>query len=110
MSLKSIKGGRGHVAPYETTHARIPVAIKPYVTFVANSYKQAVEDGKDGTFILTLDATVENITTNKVVNENNTRQLALEVVKLRKQKKSTKVALDNLLTAILGEDYGHNLP
>jgi hypothetical protein len=27
------------------------------------------------------------------------------VVKLKKQKKSTKVALDNLLTAILGEDY-----
>jgi hypothetical protein len=48
---------------------------------------------------------MENITMNKAVNENNIRQLALEVVKLKKQKKSTKVALDNLLTAILGEDY-----
>ncbi len=37
--------------------------------------------------------------------KNNIRQLALEVIKLKKQKKSTKVALDNLLTAILGEDY-----
>jgi hypothetical protein len=42
---------------------------------------------------------------NKGVNMNSIRQLALEVVKLKKQKKSTKVALDNLLTAILGEDY-----
>jgi hypothetical protein len=105
MTLKSTRGGRGHTAPYETTHARIPIAIKPYIEFVSNSYKQSVEDGTDGNFVLTLDATVENITMNKGVNENNIRQLALEVVKLKKQKKSTKVALDNLLTAILGEDY-----
>ncbi|NCQ71991.1 MAG: hypothetical protein GPI99_24040 [Microcystis aeruginosa W13-15] len=105
MSLKSTKGGRGHVAPYETTHARIPVAIKSYVNFVSDSFKQSVEDGTDGNFVLTLESTMENITMNKAVNENNIRQLALEVVKLKKQKKSTKVALDNLLTAILGEDY-----
>jgi hypothetical protein len=103
--LKSTRGGRGHTAPYETTHARIPVAIKPYIEFVSNSYKQSVEDGTDGNFVLTLDATVESITMNKAVNMNSIRQLALEVVKLKKQKKSTKVALDNLLTAILGEDY-----
>ena len=105
MTLKSTKGGRGHVAPYETTHARIPVAIKSYVNFVSDSFKQSVEDGTDGNFVLTLESTMENITMNKAVNENNIRQLALEVVKLKKQKKSTEVALDNLLTAILGEDY-----
>ena len=103
MTLKSTRGGRGHVAPYETTHARIPVAIKSYVNFVSDSFKQSVEDGTDGNFVLTLESTMENITMNKAVNENNIRQLALEVVKLKKQKKSTKVALDNLLTAILGE-------
>lgn len=103
MTLKSTRGGRGHVAPYETTHARIPVAIKSYVNFVSDSFKQSVEDGVDGNFVLTLESTMENITMNKAVNENNIRQLALEVVKLKKQKKSTKVALDNLLTAILGE-------
>lgn len=105
MTLKSTRGGRGHVAPYETTHARIPVAIKSYIEFVSNSYKQSVEDSTDGNFVLTLESTMENITMNKAVNENNIRQLALEVVKLKKQKKSTKIALDNLLTAILGEDY-----
>ena len=103
--LKSTRGGRGHTAPYETTHARIPVAIKPYIEFVSNSYKQSVEDGTDGNFVLILESTMENITMNKGVNENNIRQLALEVVKLKKQKKSTKIALDNLLIAILGEDY-----
>ena len=105
MTLKSTRGGRGHIAPYETTHARIPVAIKSYVNFVSDSFKQSVEDGTDGNFVLTLESTMENITMNKAVNENNIRQLALEVVKLKKQKKSTKIALDNLLTAILGEDY-----
>lgn len=105
MTLKSTRGGRGHIAPYQTTHARIPVAIKPYIEFVSNSYKQSVEDQTDGSFALTLESTMENITMNKAVNENNIRQLALEVVKLKKQKKSTKIALDNLLTAILGEDY-----
>jgi hypothetical protein len=105
MTLKSTRGGRGHVAPYETTHARIPVAIKSYVNFVSDSFKQSVENGTDGNFVLTLESTIENITMNKAVNENNIRQLALEVIKLKKQKKSTKVALDNLLTAILGEDY-----
>jgi hypothetical protein len=105
MTLKSMRGGRGHVAPYQTTHARIPVAIKSYIEFVSNSYKQSVEDSTDGNFVLTLESTMENITMNKAVNENNIRQLALEVVKLKKQKKSTKVALNNLLTAILGEDY-----
>jgi hypothetical protein len=105
MTLKSTRGGRGHVAPYETTHARIPVGIKPYVTFVANCYKQSVEDATDSNFVLTLESTMENITMNKAVNMNSIRQLALEVVKLKKQKKSTKVALNNLLTAILGEDY-----
>ena len=105
MTLKSTRGGRGHVAPYETTHARIPVAIKSYIEFVSNSYKQSVEDSTDGNFVLTLESTMENITMNKAVNENNIRQLALEVVKLKKQKKSTKIALDNLLTAILGDEY-----
>ena len=105
MSLKSTKGGRGHVAPYETTHARIPVAIKSYVNFVSDSFKQSVEDGTDGNFMLVLDSTVEKISTQKDVNENKLKELARELVKLKSQRKSTKVAMDNLLTAILGEEY-----
>ncbi|MFM6407051.1 MAG: hypothetical protein ACKPGT_21200 [Microcystis sp.] len=48
---------------------------------------------------------MDNIAMNNSVNENKIRQLALEVVKLKKQKRATKDALDKLLTAILGEDY-----
>ncbi|MFM6326096.1 MAG: hypothetical protein ACKPHV_28000 [Microcystis panniformis] len=106
MNLKSTRGGRGHTAPYETTHARIPVPIKDYVNFVSEHYKQSVESGTDGsTFLLTLEETMDNIAMNNSVNENKIRQLALEVVKLKKQKRATKDALDKLLTAILGEDY-----
>ena len=105
MSLKSIKGGRGHIAPYETTHARIPVPIKDYVRFVSDSFKQSVEDGTDGNFMLILDSTVEKISTQKDVNENKLKELARELVRLRNQKKNTKLALDNLVTAILGDEY-----
>jgi hypothetical protein len=105
MYLKSTKGGRGHVAPYETTHARIPVQIKDYVRFVSDSFKQSVEDGTDGNFMLVLDSTVEKISTQKDVNENKLKELARELVKLKNQRKSTKVAMDNLLTAILGDEY-----
>ena len=34
------KGGRGKKADYETTHARIPVALKELVTGLSNEYKQ----------------------------------------------------------------------
>lgn len=33
------KGGRGKKADYETTHARIPVALKELVTTLSNEYK-----------------------------------------------------------------------
>jgi hypothetical protein len=55
--------------------------------------------------MLVLDSTVEKISTQKDVNENKLKELARELVKLKSQKKSTKVAMDNLLTAILGDEY-----
>lgn len=105
MRLKSIKGGRGHIAPYQTTHARIPIQIKDYVTFVSDSFKQSVEDGTEVNFMLVLDSTVETITTQQDVNGNKIKELARELVRLKNQKKKTRLALDNLLTAILGEEY-----
>lgn len=105
MSLKFTRGGRGHIAPYSTTHARIPVPIKDYVRFVSDSFKQSVEDGTDGSFMLVLDSTVEQISTQKDVNANKLKELARELVRLKNQKKYTKLALDNLLTAILGDGY-----
>ena len=33
------KGGRGKKAPYESTHCRIPLPLKPLVEQLANAYK-----------------------------------------------------------------------
>lgn len=40
MALDVTKGGRGKKAPYESTHCRIPTAIKPLVEKITLAYKQ----------------------------------------------------------------------
>lgn len=46
MSKPSLPvGGRGKIAPYTTTHYRIPIAIKPHVQELANEYKRLVLEG-----------------------------------------------------------------
>jgi hypothetical protein len=55
------KGGRGKIAPYKTTHARIPVEIKDYVKFVSDSFKQSLENGTVEDFLLLLDSIAEKI-------------------------------------------------
>jgi hypothetical protein len=36
------KGGRGHKAPYQTTHARIPVDLKAQVDSMVEQYRELV--------------------------------------------------------------------
>lgn len=38
-------GGRGHKAPYETTHLRIPIPIKPEIEKLIAEYRLSVIDG-----------------------------------------------------------------
>lgn len=38
-------GGRGHKAPYETTHLRIPVPLKPNIEKLIEDYRLLVIDG-----------------------------------------------------------------
>jgi|SRR6476646_698271 len=49
MTDKSIpsvaKGGPGNKAPYEITHIRVPVPIKPKVERYINEFRQAVSEG-----------------------------------------------------------------
>jgi len=40
-------GGRGKIAPYNTTHIRIPKALKPTVEVISNSYKEFISDYYD---------------------------------------------------------------
>ena len=94
MKPEFTKGGRGKVAPYQTTHVRLPEAVKPFLETVISGYKQSIDNGTEDEYLGTL----------KLVNNNNKLEaMAKEVIKLRKSKKSTKQALDNLLTAILGD-------
>jgi len=41
------KGGRGYVAPYETTHVRVPVPIKDKVEQLIEEYRKSVIDGEE---------------------------------------------------------------
>lgn len=40
-------GGRGKKAPYETTHLRIPIPIKPQIESMIEAYRLSVIDGID---------------------------------------------------------------
>jgi hypothetical protein len=81
MTMAAPKGGRGIKAPYATTHVRIPEPIKARVEAMSQAYK-------DGVF-------TEPISFEEAV------EMAHKVLK---QKKSAKVSMQNLLTAIYGKE------
>jgi hypothetical protein len=84
-SMSKPVGGRGIKAPYETTHVRVPVPIKPNV-------ERFIEDFKNG---------VDNLTENPLTDIENALITAQTILK---QKKSAKVSLEKLLTAIYNID------
>lgn len=74
------KGGRGVKAPYQTTHVRIPVDIKPQVEALSQAYR----DGQ--------------------LNKMLSRDEAIEKARhLLKAKKGAKYCMESLLTAIYGD-------
>ena len=80
-------GGRGQKAPYETTHVRIPLAIKDKVEELSRAYKQSlVTDDNDSDKQLTFEEAVET---------------AKEILKA---KKSARVSIEKLLTAIYKQE------
>lgn len=86
------KGGRGHKAPYESTHVRVPVPLKAKVDKLIEEYRELVLNGNqpereafncaDAMSLTSLDEAIG---------------LAHEILK---QKKSAKVSLEKLLTAL----------
>lgn len=58
-TLRSEKGGRGNIAPYKTTHARIPVAILERVSYISTLYKEACENKTQAEFMISLDKILE---------------------------------------------------
>ena len=78
------KGGRGVKAPYESTHVRVPMPIKHEVEALIQSYK-------DGS----IQPKVDFLSVDEAI------KLAKEILK---NKKSARVSLQNLLTAIYKVD------
>ena len=98
MSIKP-KGGRGHTAPYETTHLRVPVPIKDQLQSFIDSYREQVISGQidpSQQFILSTESS-----DNKMPSKDKAVEIAKEVLK---GKKSARQSLGKLLTSLYGED------
>lgn len=77
------KGGRGHKAPYETTHVRVPVPIKEEVERLILAFK---DDEQADSIKHPIDLAEATVLAKKILS----------------QKKSARVSMENLLTAIYG--------
>lgn len=98
MSSKP-KGGRGHNAPYETTHLRVPVPIKEQLQLVIDDYKELVVTGQ----IEPSEYVVQNFDKEADIRLN--KQEAIEIAKaILNQKKSARQSLNKLLTALYKEE------
>ena len=87
------KGGRGYRAPYETTHRRIPLEIKPEVEILIERYRDAVLNGED--YIPTVQEAENPI---KVIpSYEEAVSLARKILK---QKQSARVSLAKLVSAL----------
>lgn len=77
------KGGRGQKAPYETTHVRVPIPIKDEVERLILAFKD------------------DEVTTS-VRHPIAVAEATVLAKKILTQKKSARVSMENLLTAIYG--------
>lgn len=46
LDMSKPTGGRGKRAPYETTHLRVPVPLKPAIEEMIEAYRAVVVDGE----------------------------------------------------------------
>lgn len=79
------RGGRGVKAPYESTHVRVPVPIKEKVEALVEAYKNGASDDSE----------------NKVMSLDDAVEVSQKILK---QKKSARISLAALLSAIYGQD------
>lgn len=81
------KGGRGHRASYETTHVRIPVALKELVQGLSNDCK--------------LTGNVPSLEPVPISQSTLTKEQAIALAKeVLKSKKGAKYCLEKLLTGL----------
>ena len=124
MTNKQI-GGRGKKAPYETTHVRIPVDLKPQVELLIEEFrnngftidnqitnnpsinssefiKQMIEEFKNNNMIIiqeTTEISQENVMNQLVMKLEGSIELANKLLATRATKKEV---VNKLLTALFG--------
>lgn len=93
------KGGRGLKAPYETTHVRIPAPLKSAVLALSNRFKEMCMTQDDLPF--TDDVDIQSLLSSQALSKDDAIAKAKEILTARK---SARVSMQKLLTAIYGDD------
>lgn len=92
--MKKPKGGRGHRAPYDSTHVRVPVPVKPKVDRLIEDFRRLVLDGEKP------EREIYNCPDSMTLTSlGEAIAIAHDILK---QKKSAKVSIEKLLTALYG--------
>jgi len=94
------KGGRGLKAPYDSTHVRVPVPLKAKVEGMIARYKECL----DVDMAVSSLVNPENPLTDNSENLLTVNEAVELATKILVQKKSAKVSLSKLLSAIYGQE------
>lgn len=96
------RGGRGKVAPYRTTHYRIPVPIKPLIEQIAAVYRQC-EPTKADDFLEALKWAINNLgTKNEEFKSREEIEKAIRKTLIRK--KSARESMELLIEYLYQKD------
>jgi hypothetical protein len=90
-------GGRGHTAPYETTHVRVPVPIKDKVEQLIEDYRKSILTGDASIDSDRSEQSEEQETGSLSIEFNESLEIAKHILSL---KKSSKVSLAKLLSRL----------
>lgn len=105
-------GGRGHLAPYKSTHVRVPEPIKDRVENLKKLYFSGDLEEHDRLIADNSELAKKYREINSEVSDNNKieeskykkKELLVLVKDILKQKKSARVSMLKLLTALLDEE------
>lgn len=93
--MTKLVGGRGHKAPYETTHLRVPVPLKGDVEKLIEAYRAQVLGGED------IRLPYKNTSSGCNLDLEAAKGLAQKLLRAKASKIET---MAKLLSAIYGED------
>jgi hypothetical protein len=107
MSNSPYKGGKGQVAPYITTHCRVPEPIKPLIDSIINDWKHTIHSGSDFQGKMLIERLQQALVPDLLayLEKPLTQDEAIAIANMilqenAKSKRSVKVVVAKLLTAI----------